>query len=63
MPLAPVTWVVISESLPNRIRGTAVSVAAALWIGSFVLIVTLPKRDHRHKSARIYLWAYFTEQP
>ena len=33
MPLAPVTWVLISEIFPNRIRGTAVSLAvSALWI-------------------------------
>ncbi len=33
MSLAPVTWVVISEIFPNRIRGAAMSVAvSALWI-------------------------------
>ena len=32
MSLAPVTWVVISEIFPNRIRGAAMSIAvAALW--------------------------------
>jgi len=43
MSLAPVTWVVISEIFPNRIRGTALSVAvSALWIACFVLTFTFP---------------------
>ncbi|HZT24045.1 MAG TPA: sugar porter family MFS transporter [Verrucomicrobiae bacterium] len=41
--LAPVTWVVISEIFPNRIRGAAMSVAVtALWIACFVLTFTFP---------------------
>ncbi|KJF43973.1 MFS transporter, partial [Draconibacterium sediminis] len=43
MSLAPVTWVVLSEIFPNRIRGTAMSFAtAALWIASFLLTYTFP---------------------
>ena len=43
MSLAPVTWVLISEIFPNRIRGTAVSVAvSALWIACFLLTYTFP---------------------
>jgi len=43
MSLAPVTWVVISEIFPNRIRGAAVSVAvAALWVACFILTYTFP---------------------
>jgi sugar porter (SP) family MFS transporter len=43
MSLAPVTWVVISEIFPNRIRGAAVAVAvSALWIACFVLTCTFP---------------------
>jgi sugar porter (SP) family MFS transporter len=41
--LAPVTWVVISEIFPNRIRAGAVSIAVtALWIACFVLTYTFP---------------------
>jgi MFS family permease len=41
--LAPVTWVVISEIFPNRIRGAAMAVAVtALWIACFVLTFTFP---------------------
>ncbi len=43
MSLAPVTWVVISEIFPNRIRGAAMSVAVcALWIACFILTYTFP---------------------
>jgi sugar porter (SP) family MFS transporter len=43
MSLAPVTWVVIAEIFPNRIRGGAMSVAvAALWTACFVLTYTFP---------------------
>jgi len=43
MTLAPVTWVVLSEIFPNKIRGAAMSVATtALWIACFVLTYTFP---------------------
>lgn len=43
MSLAPVTWVVLSEIFPNRIRGLALSVATfALWAACFVLTYTFP---------------------
>ncbi len=43
MSLAPVTWVVISEIFPNRIRGAAMSVAVtSLWIGCTGLTFLFP---------------------
>jgi sugar porter (SP) family MFS transporter len=43
LSLAPVTWVLISEIFPNRIRGLAVSISvSALWIACFVLTYTFP---------------------
>jgi sugar porter (SP) family MFS transporter len=43
MSLAPVTWVVISEIFPNRIRGAAMAVAvSSLWIACFILTYTFP---------------------
>ena len=43
MSLAPVTWVIISEIFPNRIRGAAMSVAViSLWIACFLLTYTFP---------------------
>lgn len=41
--LAPVTWVLISEIFPNKIRGIASSVAiVSLWIAYFILVFTFP---------------------
>jgi len=41
--LAPVTWVLISEIFPNKIRGAASSVAIlTLWAAYFVLVFTFP---------------------
>jgi len=43
MSLAPITWVVISEIFPNRIRGAAMSLAvSSLWIGCTALTFTFP---------------------
>ncbi len=43
MSLAPVTWVVIAEIFPNRIRSTAMSIAVtALWSACFLLTYTFP---------------------
>ena len=43
MSLAPITWVVISEIFPNRIRGAAMSVAVtSLWGACFILTYTFP---------------------
>ncbi len=41
MTLAPITWVLLSEIFPNRIRGAAMSLCvSALWIACFALTVT-----------------------
>lgn len=41
--LAPVTWVLISEIFPNKIRGLASSVAVvSLWTSYFILVFTFP---------------------
>ena len=43
MSLAPVTWVLISEIFPNRVRSLGVSIAvSALWMACFVLTYTFP---------------------
>lgn len=43
MSLAPITWVVLSEIFPNRIRGAAMAVATvSLWLASFLLTYTFP---------------------
>jgi len=58
MSLAPVTWVVISEIFPNRIRGAAMSIAvAALWVASFILTYTFPLFNHSLGAAKTF-WIY-----
>jgi SP family xylose:H+ symportor-like MFS transporter len=43
LTLAPVTWVLIAEIFPNRVRSQAVSVSvSALWVASFILTYTFP---------------------
>jgi sugar porter (SP) family MFS transporter len=58
MSLAPITWVLISEIFPNRIRGAAVSVAVTcLWIACFVLTETFPIL-REHLGAALTFWIY-----
>ncbi|MCX8107553.1 MAG: MFS transporter, partial [Verrucomicrobiae bacterium] len=58
MSLAPVTWVLISEIFPNRIRGSAVSVAvSALWIACFILTFMFPILRERIGMAGTF-WVY-----
>ena len=43
MSLAPVTWILITEIFPNRMRASAVSVSVAtLWVASFLLTYSFP---------------------
>jgi SP family arabinose:H+ symporter-like MFS transporter len=56
--LAPMTWVVLSEIFPNRIRGAAMSIAVfALWTGCFTLTYTFPLLNARLGSAGTF-WLY-----
>ena len=58
MSLAPVTWVLIAEIFPNRIRGHAVSIAvSALWVASFALTFTFPLLNQLLKTAGTF-WLY-----
>ena len=58
MSLAPVTWVVISEIFPSRIRGGAVSIAVtALWSACFVLTYTFPFLNHALGASGTF-WIY-----
>jgi sugar porter (SP) family MFS transporter len=58
MSLAPITWVLISEIFPNRIRGAAISVAvSALWIACFVLTYTFPILNGAIGTAKTF-WVY-----
>jgi sugar porter (SP) family MFS transporter len=58
MSLAPVTWVLISEIFPNRIRGLAISISvSSLWIASFLLTYTFPLIHHAFGPANTF-WLY-----
>ncbi len=58
MSLAPVTWVVLSEIFPNRVRGIAMSVATfALWAACFVLTYTFPLLNQLLKASGTF-WLY-----
>ena len=46
MTLAPVTWVLLSEIFPNRVRGIAMAVCTfALWVGSCTLTFAFPSMN------------------
>ncbi|WP_282080103.1 D-xylose transporter XylE [Aquimarina algiphila] len=50
----PVTWVLLSEIFPNKIRGRAMAIAvAAQWIANYVVSLTFPMMDDN---------TYLTEQ-
>ncbi|HKO18242.1 MAG TPA: sugar porter family MFS transporter [Acidobacteriaceae bacterium] len=56
MSLAPVTWVLITEIFPNRMRASAVSISvAALWVASFLLTYTFPWLNRRIGTSGAFL--------
>lgn len=58
MSLAPVTWVVLSEIFPARVRGVAMAVSTFfLWAASFVLTYTFPSLNEAVGAAGAF-WLY-----
>ena len=58
MTLAPVTWVILSEIFPNRIRGFAMSVGTfALWAACLVLTDSFPLLNKILKASGTF-WLY-----
>ena len=56
MSLAPITWVLITEIFPNRMRASAVSVSVAtLWVACFVLTYTFPLLNQRLGTSGAFL--------
>ena len=56
LTLAPVTWVLISEIFPNRVRARGVSAAvSALWIASFLLTYGFPFLNRTLGTGNIFL--------
>ncbi len=59
MTLAPVTWVVLSEIFPNRVRGAAMAVSTfALWTANAILAYSFPAVNKAiHASGSFWLFA------
>ena len=56
--LAPVTWILISEIFPNKVRGTATSVAIlCLWAAYFILTFTFPVLYNKLQDKTFYVYA------
>lgn len=58
MTLAPVTWVLISEIFPNRVRGEATAVAViSLWAAYFILVFTFPVLFDKLQEKSFYIYS------
>jgi len=58
LTLAPVTWVLISEIFPNKVRGTATSIAVlSLWAAYFILTFTFPVLYNRLQDKTFLVYA------
>jgi sugar porter (SP) family MFS transporter len=58
LSLAPVTWVLISEIFPNKIRGEAISIAViSLWAAYFVLVFTFPALFEKLQYKSFYIYS------
>lgn len=58
MSLAPITWVILSEIFPNRVRGAAMALATfALWVACFILTYTFPLLNKGLGAAGTF-WVY-----
>jgi sugar porter (SP) family MFS transporter len=58
LSLAPVTWVLISEIFPNKIRDAATSVAViSLWMAYFILVFSFPILSNRLHFSPFYLYS------
>jgi SP family xylose:H+ symportor-like MFS transporter len=54
MSWGPVTWVLLSEIFPNKIRGKALAIAvAAQWVSNYLVSLTFPMMNDN---------SYLTEQ-
>jgi sugar porter (SP) family MFS transporter len=58
MSLAPVTWVLISEIFPNRVRSVATTIAVlSLWAAYFILVFTFPILFDKLQDNTFYIYA------
>jgi MFS family permease len=63
--LAPLTWLIMSEIFPTRLRGRAMALSSAfLWLANFLSIQTLPSlsafmQERFHSTAGIFWFFAF----
>jgi sugar porter (SP) family MFS transporter len=58
MSLAPVTWVLISEIFPTKVRAAAIAIAViSLWLAYFILVFTFPILFELCKENTFYIYA------
>jgi SP family xylose:H+ symportor-like MFS transporter len=67
LSVGPVTWVILSEIFPTRIRGRAMAVATVcLWVANYVISQTFPMMDEHpwlletfHHAFPFWLYGFF----
>ena len=67
LAVGPVTWVILSEIFPTRIRGRAMGISTfCLWVANFVVSQTFPMMDEHpalvarfHHAFPFWLYALF----
>lgn len=58
MSMAPVTWVLIAEIFPTKIRSAAISIATIfLWAAFFLLVFTFPPLFEKLQDNTFYIYA------
>ncbi len=63
----PITWVLLSEIYPNKVRGRAMAIAsAAQWVANYVVSQTFPMMNgneylstHFHKAFPYWIYGFF----
>jgi len=67
LSVGPVTWVILSEVFPTRIRGRAMAIATVcLWIANYIVSQTFPMMDENawliatfHRAFPFWLYGVF----
>lgn len=58
LSLAPVTWVLIAEIFPNKVRAEATSIAVvSLWLSYFILVFTFPVIFEKLQDKSFYIYS------
>ncbi len=62
LAMGPISWIVLSEIFPTKLRGRAMSVAVVmLWLGDFVVTQTFPRlRDQVGPAKTFWTYAFFS---